>query len=733
MRRLVLLAAIGPMLGGCPSTQPPNDASDVSLIDATAESATMDAMDDASPDVALDVAPDVPRPPPSEPLAPVSVGDLELRARTHGGFELSVGGRVLLASTFGPVAAQRWNERIESGFGNWIFRRSAESEDRPSANATSMVDGMALVLRTTERGITSELRFSRASTEIVEIRASITGAMGAKGTAVRFRCDPDAHFMGFGEQFNHVDHRGRRFSLFVSEQGLGRDPARPSIFTGSPETTYYPLPFFIDPRGRGMMVETDARTMVDLCRAAPDEYMLAPEQTEPVLLRLYTGPTVADVMRVWTEYQGRTDAPPAWAVDGVWLGVQGGPEALRGFLRTATMANVPVTVMWAQDWLGRKNLALGNVDIRYHWTTDTTWYPDLPGLIREFSMQNVRFLGYFNPFVMRDEGQWDEGTREGYLPRERGSATVSTFDLPHGTGTMVDLTNPRAVTWFQGFARRAIDQGQSGWMQDYGEWLPLDCTLSNGTDARRYHNRYPVDWHRAARDVLRERYPSGDWVMFTRSGWLQDARHTQIVWAGDQEASWSPWDGLPTVVPALVSLGMAGVGFVTHDIGGYFGGPSSKELYQRWIELGAFTPIMRTHEGLQRDRNWNWDRDAETLAFFSRFGRVHQLLGPLFRTLGEEHRRTGMPIVRAMGLAFPTDARTYAITDEFMIGDGMLVAPVITQGQTARMVYFPAGTWHSVWDPMLTVTGPVERMVPAPIGSPPVFTRVARTDLAAVR
>lgn len=694
----------------------------------------MDSGSDAGEDSAIaDAAPDgPPMPPPSEALPVVNVGSLELRARTHGGFDLLVSGRSVLGSVWGPVAAQRWTERVDNAFGNWTFRRTNEREDRPGANATASVDGMALVLRTSESGVTSELRFTQPSPDYVEIRASITGSSNTQGTALRFRCDADAHFMGFGEQYNFVDHRGRRFGLFVSEQGLSRDPARPSIVSGSPETTYYPLPFFIDPRGRGMMVETDARTMVDLCRAAPEEFMFAPEQSEPLVARVYVGPTVPDVMRAWTEYQGRTMAAPDWAIDGVWLGVQGGPDALRGFLRTAQTANVPVSVIWAQDWLGRKDLGLGNIDIRYHWTADAAWYPALPALINEFRAQNVRFLGYFNPFVLMNEDQWAEGTREGYLPRN-AMGGVATFDLPHGVGTMVDLTNPRAVTWYQSFARTAIDQGQVGWMQDYGEWLPLDAVLSDGRNARRYHNRYPVDWHKAASDVLRERYPSGDWVMFSRSGWLQDSRYSQIVWAGDQAASWDPWDGLPTVVPALVSLGMSGVGFVTHDIGGYFGGPSSKELYQRWIELGAFSPVMRTHEGLQRDRNWSWDRDAETLAFFSRFGRVHQALGPMFRALGEEHRRTGMPILRAMGLAFPSDARMYAITDQFMIGDEMLVAPVVTQGQTARRVVFPAGTWRSVWDSAMVVNGPVEQMVPAPIGSPPVFTRTPRTDLAAIR
>lgn len=366
-------------VAGCPAAAPPAD-----VVDASGDGEASAVVDGAGDDSAAiaDAAPDgPPQPPPSEALPAVSADEMELRARTHGGFELSIGGRVVLASVWGPVAAQRWSERVESNFGNWSFRRSAESEDRPAANATSVVDGNALVLRTSENGITSELRFTRPSMDYVEVRASITGAMAAKGTALRFRCDPDAHFLGFGEQYNYVDHRGRRFSLFVSEQGLGRDPARPSILSGSPETTYYPLPFFIDPRGRGMMVETDARTIVDLCRAAPDEFMFAPEQTEPLVARVYTGPTVPDVMRAWTEYQGRTMTPPDWAADGVWLGVQGGPDSLRTYLRRAQTANVPVTVIWAQDWIGRKDLGFGNIDIRYHWTADTMWYPNLASLI----------------------------------------------------------------------------------------------------------------------------------------------------------------------------------------------------------------------------------------------------------------------------------------------------------------------------------------------------------------
>ncbi|MEI8256126.1 MAG: TIM-barrel domain-containing protein, partial [Deltaproteobacteria bacterium] len=273
--------------------------------------------------------------------------------------------------------------------------------------------------------------------------------------------------------------------------------------------------------------------------------------------------------------------------------------------------------------------------------------------------------------------------------------------------------------------------GLDGWMQDFGEWLPHDAVLADGSDARRTHNLYPTLWHAAARAEL-EAQRGSDWVMFSRSGWLREARVAQVVWTGDQEATWSPHDGLPTVIPALVSLGMAGIGYTGADIAGFSGGPSTKELYERWVELAAFTPIFRTHDGLMRDANWRWDRDADTTAHFAHFARVHAALAPRFLELGQEHHDTGMPLLRALPLVFPDDPATYALTDEFMVGDDLLVAPVVTQGAVTRSVYLPIGRWFDVWDASRTYDGPVTVNVNAPIGRPPVFCTRARPDLATV-
>jgi alpha-glucosidase len=704
----------------------------------------MDGLEDSSVEDRAAVDEDARVEPPPTPLPAVTSGDLELRANSDGSFALAVAGRVLLEGRGGPLAAQSYNERVETQFAKWIFRRNNVREVRPRGTATSSraMDG-ALSLEVTDvDGSRTVLSFARTSAAEVTVRGRVTPMAGGapaafQSTVARFRCGPESHFLGFGEQYNALDHRGRKFQLFVSEQGIGRDPMRQHIFSGNPTTTYFPVPFFIDPRGFGLVVDTSARVEADLCSTVADEYSLTVDENRELVLRLFTGPTIADVMRDWTLLQGRTSAPPEWSVKGVWIASQGGTELARSAARRAVMANIPVAAIWSQDWVGRREFGMGNTGVRYRWAWDEAFYPELPALIRELETMNIRFLGYMNPFIVPEQDLWAPAVREGYLPLNAAGQPY-TFLISVLEGSTVDLTNPRAVQWYQGFAERAINLGLAGWMHDFGEWLPIDARLSDGRDARRYHNEYPADWQRVAREVferVRGREASGNdnWVMFTRSGWLRASRTSQVVWVGDQEANFSEWDGLPTVIPAMVSLGLAGVGYVTHDIAGFSGGPSTKELYLRWTELGAFTPIMRTHEGLRRAENWNWDRDAETTAHFSRFARIHRVLAPRILALGRIHRDTGMPIVRALPLMFSDDPRTYNILDEYMLGDDLLIAPVVREGATSRRVYLPRGRWFDVWDSSRSYDGPTEIEVMAPIGRPPVFSTRARDDLAAIR
>ncbi len=544
----------------------------------------------------------------------------------------------------------------------------------------------------------------------------------AQALRLRFHLRDDDRFWGFGEQYNFLDFRGRRVPIWVSEQGVGRSENPLLPFQGKLTDSYFPMPYFVDPlRGFGFLLENTEYALFDLGAKEADVWSSEVWNGREVSFLLLPGPRPALVVQQLTAAVGRPQQPPPdWAFDGVWLAAQGGPAVVRERLAAALSADVTVTAMWVQDWLGRREFGLGNAGVKYHWTADEELYPDLAGLIAELRAQGVRFLGYFNPFVTLAYDQWEEAVANGYLI-ERTGGTPYIFPIVTFAGSLLDVTNPAAGDWFQGFAREAVAYGMSGWMADFGEWLPYDAGQFDG-DAPRDHNLYPEAWHRLNREVLEEAYPDGDYVMFTRSGYTGEQRVAQIVWAGDQEATWSALDGLPTVVTAGLTAGLAGVPFFTHDIAGFSGGPSTKELFMRWTELGAFTPVMRTHEGLQSGVNHRFDSDAETLAHFSLFARIHRALAPYFLALAQEAVEQGLPMIRHTVLVDPEWPAAYTAGQQWMLGNDLLIAPVVTEGATSVTVYLPDGEWqHLLTDESHSGRQVIE--VDAPLGRPAVFVR----------
>lgn len=641
-------------------------------------------------------------------------------------------GRALAALAPGEVPiARRFTERVRMNNGFFDHRRLGETEHPASRFLGSAMEGDEVRVRFAgDEGLEIALAVSVGTPEVsTRVVASASGLDEVASLALPFACDEAASFVGFGAQYNQTDQRGEAFPLWVQEQGLGRDGG---AFAGDEHTTYYPMPWWIDWRGFGVMIDTPARTLVDLCASDPRVAWIEVEDGAPIEALVFHGPSVPELIDALGDEVGRPSRPPEWAFS-PWIAVQGGSAAVRAEVAALEAAEVPFSAVWVQDWIGGRNWTPTIYDLTYRWVADDALYPDLAALVAELRADHdVRFLAYANPFVIRDLDHFDEMEAMGMLPRRADGSTYD-FSVVFSQGSVADLTNPAAVDYIQGFLSSAVTElGFDGWMADFGEWLPTDAVLSSGEDARLVHNLYPALWHRTSREVMEEERPDGDWVIFTRSGWLRDHAEAQVVWIGDQEADFLPGDGLPTVVPAMLNLGLSGIPFVTHDIAGYSGGPSDRELFMRWTELGAFTPIFRTHEGLKAAENWSWDRDAETTAHFRRFARVHEALKPELLRLADEAAATSMPIVRHLAMVFPEDAGSRAISDQMMLGDDLLVAPVVTEGATSREVYLPPGAWFHVFTGE-AFEGPGTVTVDAPLGTPPVFSRGEdRTDLRAI-
>ena len=548
-----------------------------------------------------------------------------------------------------------------------------------------------------------------------------------QGDAIRFNFalgKTDA-FWGFGEQYSFVDFRGQHVPVWVQEQGVERSEFSLLPFVGELTDTYFPMPYFLDPRqGKGFLVENTEYAAFDLGAASADRWSVEVWNGGAVSFVLFPGPEPADVVAQLTQVVGRpAQRPPDWAFGGLWLAAQGGTEPVRDRVQVALDAGIPVTAVWSQDWVGLRDFGLENFGVKYRWIHDETLYPDLDLLIDELNAKGVRFLGYFNNFIGLPYEHWAEAAARGLMVH-RQSGEPYLFPIITFMGSILDVTHPEAIDYFKGYARKAIELGMSGWMADFGEWLPFDAQIYSG-DARALHNLYPTAWHRINREVLSEAFPQGDYVMLTRSGYTGEHAVAQIVWAGDQEATWSHTDGLPTVVTAGLTLGLSGIPIFTHDLGGFSGGPSTKELYMRWTELAAFSPVMRTHDGLKKLENHTFDTDAETLAHFTMFAKIHQALLPYFLELADQGMTLGLPIVRHTVLVDPDWPESYSAHWQWMLGNDLLLAPVVTEGAESVGVAFPEGQWEH----LLTgesFAGRTVQEVFAPIGTPAIFVRSGR-------
>ncbi len=654
-----------------------------------------------------------------------------------GSITVRAGAHTLLATRTAGVAAVANDSSYRSLLGGYDFVDSevARATLDEVAGITSDDAGVHIALRASEvPSVRGTLDVSVvAAGERTRARLVLTGLPDFTTTELRLGCEEDATFLGFGAQYNATDQRGESFDLFVEEQGIGRTGGLPLV--GNAHSTYFPVPYWLDARGFGVALETEARVSVDVCAADTDVLRVAVHSGQPADLVLFHGPSARDVIREVGDQFGRSQAPPAWGF-GPWVGIQGGQDDVLAEADALEAAQVPFTALWAQDWTGKRGFVTSgdDVGVQYRWTADDELYPDLAGMISTLHDRGIRFLGYANPFVQLDLPDHAQDMIDMGLVALDANGEPYEFTSPAASRAVSpDFTNPATAEYIKGFLRAMITTyGMDGWMADFGEWAPVDAVLSTGRDPMLAHNTFPAEWHRLSREVFEEERPDGDWAVFTRSGWAGEQGVAQIVWIGDQEADFLPSDGLPTVVPAMLNLGLTGMPFVTHDIAGFSGGPSTKELWLRWCELGAFTPIMRTHEGLKRSLNWNWDGDAETTAHFRRFARIHELLLPELLELAEAAASSSLPILRHLTLVFPDDVASRTVADQFMLGDTLLVAPVVTEGATTKQVYLPPGTWFHVWTGTM-YTGGQSVVVDAPIGQPPVFSRGAdRADLRAV-
>ncbi|HWW65891.1 MAG TPA: alpha-glucosidase [Sphingomonadaceae bacterium] len=548
---------------------------------------------------------------------------------------------------------------------------------------------------------------------------------------LRIAAEPGERVWGGGEQMSYVDMAGRRFPLWTSEPGVGRDKS--TLITwqadvsghagGDYWNTNYPQPTWISSRRYALHVETSAYAAFDFRDPAFHEI----EAWEiPARIELWADAHFTGLVGALSTRFGRQPKLPRWAFEGAILGLKDGARSFDR-LETVLASGAIVSALWCEDWVGLRETSFGK-RLFWDWRWNGARYPDLPDRIAALAARGIRFMGYVNPYLAVDGALYREAAAAGFLARRQEEDAPYIVDFGEFDCGIVDFTLPEAADWFaeRVIGREMLDIGLSGWMADFGEYLPVDVRLANEVDGMLMHNAWPVLWAKVNADAIASRGRTGDAVFFMRAGWAGVQRWCPLLWAGDQSVDFSRHDGIGTVIRGALSSGLMGNAYHHSDLGGYtslFGNIRTAELLMRWSEMAAFTPVMRSHEGNRPDENLQLDSDPQVLAHFARMTRVHAALAPYAETLCDEAAATGLPLQRPLFLHFEEDEYAYAVETQYLYGPDLLVAPVIEAGAETWPVYLPAGArWVHLWGGE-RYEGGQEVRVPCPAGQPPVFHR----------
>ena len=642
---------------------------------------------------------------------------------TPAGFRLTLAGRPILSHE--PDAPAVFLGRAEARMD--MYRGNFDIEDYVSERLAlrhAVVAGGRVTLSAAP-GLEPLLVMELAGNHL-----RLTGLSDHNRLWLRLVAEPGEHVWGGGEQMSYFDLRGRRFPLWTSEPGVGRDKTTEitrlsdlhNKAGGDYWNTNYPQPTWISSRRLAVHVETTAYSAFDFRH---DDFHEIEVWEIPERLEFFAADTFVDLVGALSARFGRQPQLPDWVYQGAILGLKDGAKS---FDRMEAMiaAGVRVSGLWCEDWVGLRHTSFG-ARLFWDWQASETRYPGLRQRIAALRDRGIRFLGYVNPYLAVDGPLYPEAAEQGFFATDATGA-IARVDFGEFDCGVVDFTNPAAAEWFAEriIGQNMLDFGLSGWMADFGEYLPIDVHLANGTDARVMHNAWPVLWAEVNARAVKSRGQTGEALWFMRAGFTGVQAHCPLLWAGDQSVDFTRHDGLVTVISGALSSGLLGNAYHHSDIGGYtslFGNVRTAELLMRWAEMAAFTPVMRSHEGNRPKDNLQIDQDAEVLAHFARMTRIYCHLAPYLRHLSAEAAATGLPVQRPLFLHHEQDPATYAVQDQYLYGRDMLVAPVWQAGQDARPVVLPAGTdWESLWTGGRLPGGQVVE-APAPIGRPAVFFR----------
>jgi alpha-D-xyloside xylohydrolase len=520
-----------------------------------------------------------------------------------------------------------------------------------------------------------------------------------------------SNYYGFGERFDRLDH----------VHSILKNETRNTVGVKG-DDTYKPVPFFMSLRGYGVWLDTYSDAVFDL-NVTDATHIRIGLRGKKLRALLFEGPQFPTILNRFTALAGRQQLPPYWAF---------APWKARDYHRNQQEVYEDI------ERYRKLGLPASVILIDSPWATSYNTYEfnpkqfeNAPEMVRHLHDEGYKLVLWHTSWINRETNipgedgfkdklpvssaaNFADADKNGYfLHRPDGSTYI--WQWWKGRGGLIDFTNPAAKRWWQSQVAKAIDAGADGFKDDDAEGNFIgDVKFASGEDVRMARNRYAVDYNHAVAEILTAR-KGKDWILFQRSG-TTGSHMLPFFWGGDNDASFSATNGLPTVVTAGLNAGMSGISLWMSDTGGY--NKTARRdpdpvLFARWTEYSAFSPGM---EVMSSYNFGPWDYGDEALRIFRSYSLLHMSLFPYRYAAAQESARTGLPMMRSLLLMHQDDPDARAAETEYEFGPDLLVAPVLSP-VTQRAVYLPDGDWIDYWSgkPLsgrqtITVDAPLDRL-----------------------
>ena len=481
-----------------------------------------------------------------------------------------------------------------------------------------------------------------------------------------FLLSPGERIYGCGESFTSLNKVGQKVNLSVV------DPQGPET-----DGMYKPVPFYFSNRGYGIFMHTSAPATADFGAS----YIGAQ--------RLFMGDETMDffvffgepkqILNEYTNVTGKSPMLPLWTF-GTWMSRISYFSQKEGLeIAHQLRANrIPADVIhFDTGWFG--------VDWQCDYQFAKDRFKDPVGMLKTLKKDGFHTCLWQLPYFTPKNRYFKELVAESMTVRN-GNGTLNYEDA------VLDLSNPKTVTWYQDKIAHLIKQGVDAIKCDFGEAAPYDGLYASGKTGFYEHNLYPLRYNKALWEAVKANSPEQEGVIWARSAWAGSQRYP-LHWGGDAATNEVGSVGMMGDLRGGLSFGLSGFSFWSHDMGGFVT-QSPDDLYRRWLPFGFLSSHTRAH-GAPPTEPWLISKDF-TDAFRTSAEMKYQLM-PYVYAQAKDCSEKGLPMVRALFVEFPHDAGAWLVEDEYMYGSQILVAPLLESG-TDRSVYLPKGKWIDYQD-----------------------------------